>query len=154
MNPTWFKINASYPLTLLGSILFLILGSMAFFNLYNHFRLVAKTEAVIDQWKVVKKSSSSYPIRGTYHFEFQGKSYHGSSVLLPPHHLNRLSAERAILNLEKKKWSVWIDPHNPSFSSLEKTFPMKKIVYALIALGVTLYFWYVETSSRIRSPAN
>lgn len=154
MRRSWFKFNISYPLTTLGALLFLILGSMAFFNLYTHFRLVARTEAVIDRWKVVKKSSSSYPIRGFYHFEFQGKNYQGSSILQPPHHLNRLSAERAILNLEKKKWTVWVDPHNPTFSYLEKPFPAKKIVYALIALGVTLYFWFVETSSRIRNPAN
>jgi hypothetical protein len=154
MKQLWFKFNLSYPLTLLGSILFLILGSMAFFDLFSYFRLVAQTEAVTDHWKVVKKSSSSYPIRCIYHFEFQGKSYQGSSLLLPPHHLNRLSAEKAIIQLEKKKWKVWFDPKNPSISSLEKAYPTKKIVYALIALGVTLYFWFVETNSKIRSPIN
>jgi hypothetical protein len=154
MIRAWFKFNLSYPLTVLGSILFLILGSMAFASLYSYFKLSFKTEAVVDHWEVVKKSSSSYPIRGSYHFEFQGKNYQGSSLLLPPHHLNRPSAEKAIINLGKKRWIVWFDPHHPTFSSLEKVFPAKKIVYTLIALGITLYFGFVETNSRIRNPAN
>jgi hypothetical protein len=150
----WFKFNLSYPLTTLASILFLILGSMALASLHSYFKLSFKTEAVVDHWKVVKKSSSSYPIRGSYHFKFQGKNYQGSSVLSPPYHLNRPSAEKAIFNLEKKKWIVWFDPHQPTFSSLEKALPVKKIIYALIALGVSLYFGFVETNSRMRNPTN
>jgi hypothetical protein len=149
-----FKFNLSYPLTLIGAILFLILGSIAMCHLYDYLRLTVQVDATIDEWKVVKKSSSSYPIRGLYHVDFQGKTYHGSSILLPPYHLNRSSAEKAIKNLEKKKWRVWLNPYNPTFSSLEKLFPMKKIIYAFLALGVTLYFWFIETSSKIRSPAN
>jgi hypothetical protein len=154
MMESWFKFNLSYPLTILGSVLFLILGSIALASLYTHFTLSMRTEAVVDHWKVIRKSSSSFPFRGSYHFEFQGKIYQGSSVLPPPYHLNRPSAERAMGPLQKKKWFVWFDPRKPSVSSLEKAFPTKKIVYALVALGVTLYFGFVETSSRIRNPTN
>ena len=154
MERSWFKFNLSYPLTCVGSILFLILGSMTMAALYSYFRLTAATEATIDHWKAVKKSSSSYPIRGSYHFEFQGKTYQGSSILSPPHNLNRPSAEKAIHNLGGKSCKIWFDPHNPNISSLEKMFPTKKIIYTLIAFGITLYFWFVETSSRIRNPIN
>jgi hypothetical protein len=154
MGRAWFKFNLSYPLTLLGSIFFLILGSLAAAALYGHWRLAARVHATVDHWKVVKKSSSAYSIRGSYHFDFQGKVYQGSSILSPPYHLNRLSAERAISPLKKRVWTVWVDPHHPQVSSLERVFPMKKIIYALVAFGVTLYFWFVETSSRIRNPTN
>ncbi len=149
-----FKINLSYPLTTLGTVLFLVLSGIALSHLYTYFRLEARVEVAIDGWKVIKKSSSSYPIRAKYHFEFQGKSYHGSCLAPPPYHLNYLSAEKEMENLNKKKWSVWIDPHQPTMSSFEKALPIKKIVYAFFTLGITLYFWFVETSSKIRSPIN
>lgn len=154
MSKPRFKFNISYPLTVVGAVLFVILGALAFSASYHYLRLTARMQAQIDQWKVIKKSSSSYPLRATYHFEIQDKTYQNSSVLLPPHHLNRPSAEKALSQLEKKAWHVWYDPQNPSISSLEKRFPAKKIVYALIALGITLYFWFVETNSKIRNPTN
>jgi hypothetical protein len=151
MGPAWFKFNISYPLTLLGSILFLCLGSIAMREYYLYLRLSVRLEASIDHWKVIKKSSSSYPIQGSYHFEFRGKTYQGASSLKPPYPLNRPSAQKMIANLEHSR-KIWIDPYNPTISSLEKVLPIKKIVYALITLGITLYFWFVETSSKIRSP--
>jgi hypothetical protein len=149
-----FKINLSYPLTTLGALLFFILSGIALTHLYNYFRLEARVEAAIDEWKVIKKSSSSYPIRAKYHFEFQGKSYHGSCLKPPPYHLNELSAEKELESLNKQTWSVWIDPRQPTVSSFEKAVPIKKIVYAFFTLGITLYFWFVETNSKIRSPIN
>jgi hypothetical protein len=154
MERARFKFNLSYPLTLLGAIFFLILGSLAAVALYSYLRLEVSVFAVVDDWKVVKKSSSTYSIQGSYHFDFRGKTCQGSSVLPPPYHLNRPSAERARLKLEKEAYLVWIDPRHPEISSLERLFPVKKTIYALVALGVALYFWFVETSSRIRSPAN
>lgn len=145
MMKSWFKFNL---LTLTGAVLTLILGSSALTHYYQFLRLEAQAEAKIEQFKVIKKSSSSYPIRGYYHFHFQGKTYKGSSLLLPPYHLNRPSAEKTIAELEAKQWKVWLDPKNPKISTLEKSLSIKKIVYALIALGVTIYFWFVEQSTR------
>lgn len=147
-----FKFNLSYPLTLLGSTVFLILGSFAMVSFYDYVRLSVRIEATIDRWKVIKKSSSSYPIQGSYQFEFQGKSWQGASILPPPHNLNRLAAKKIIERLPVGTRSVWIDPRNPKFSSLEKRFPLKPVLYSLTAFGVTLYFWFVETNSRIRNP--
>lgn len=153
MGRSWFKFNLSYPLTLLGSTLFLILGSTAMTSLHHYFRLTTRADAIIDQWKVVKKSSSSYPICGWYHFEFQGKTYNGTSFLPPPYHLNRLSAKK-LIQLQSKSCKVWLDPYHPHISSFEKKLPLKTIVYTLISLGVTLYFWMVETHSKTRHPIN
>lgn len=146
-----FKFNLSYPMTLLGAVLFLILGVQVGLDLWAYARLTARTEVSIDQWKVIKKSSS-FPLQATYHFGFQGKTYQCKTVLPPPYHLNRLSAEKAIKNLEKFRWMAWFDPRNPSISSLQKEFPLKKTIYALIALGITCYFGFLETHSKIRNP--
>ncbi len=150
MSRSWFKFNISYPLTLLGALLVLILGTLAMIDLYTYFRLRVRVEASVDRWKVIKKSSSSYPIQCQYHFEFQKNSHQGTSLLPPPYHLNRPSAEKALPKIETQK--IWIDPYRPAISALEKELPLKKIVYALIALGVTLYFWLIETNSKIRNP--
>lgn len=147
-----FKFNLSYPMTLLGAILFFILGIQVCFDLWTYVRLASRTEIVVDQWKVIKKSSSSFPIQTTYHFEFQGKTYQCKAFLHPPYHLNRPSAEKALKNLEQQQWIAWFDPRNPHFSLLQKEFPFKKMIYTLIALGVTCYFGFLETHSKIRNP--
>ncbi len=152
MSRQGFKFNL-YPLTVVGAFVFLTMGSFALTSLYEYLRLAASTEAIVDRWKVVKKSSSSYPICGWYHFEFQGHRYQGSSLLPPPYHLNRASAEQAIKKLNRTR-IIWFDPHRPSISVLKKSFPIKKIIYSFIALGVTFYFGFVETISRRRNPIN
>ena len=153
MSHRRFKFNLSYPLTLVGSAVALFLGFMAVGDYYRYIRLSVTTEARIEKLKVIKKSSSSYPIKAKYTFEFKEKNYNGSTLLPPPYHLNRLSAQKSTLQLANKKWSVWLDPKYPFVSSLSREFPIKRILYFLTALGVTLYFWFVETSSKTRQPA-
>lgn len=152
MGLSRFKFNLSYPMTLLGAVIFLILGIRACIDLWSYARLTDRKEVIIDRWKVVKKSSSAFLIRATYHFEFQEKTYTCRDVLPPPYHLNRMSAEKAVQKLEKQRWAAWFDRGHPQISSLRKELPLKKIIYSLIALGITCYFVFLETPSKIRNP--
>jgi hypothetical protein len=152
MNRPWFKFNFSYPLTCLGAALFLFLGVQVSYDLWSCSRLKVQVSGTIEQLKVVKKSSSSFPLQAVYRFDFQEKIYRNTVLLSPPYHLNRASALKAIKNLEHRQWAVWIDPKHPEISALQKVFPIKKIIYVAMALAVTCYFGFLETNSRMRNP--
>ncbi len=154
MGQKWFNFNFSYSLVVIGAAVFLILGSQAAAALWNYGRLNSQAKASINTWEVVQKSSSSFALKVVYQFEFKENIHQGEMVLAPPYHFNRPSAEKAASNLEKKEWAVWVNSHNPEVSSLEREFPLKKTIYAFIALGITLYFGFLQQSSKIRIQAN
>jgi hypothetical protein len=58
--------------------------------------------------------------------------------------LNRLSAEQQIKILSRQLWKTWYQPGDPKNSTLHKVFPAKKCLYALMAVGVSLYFLYIR----------
>ena len=103
-------------------------------------RLKAQTPAQITAWRVVPKGSSAFAIEATYTFEIEGKTFQGKTFFAKPYHLNLSSAERQIKLFSERNWSVWYSPKNPKVSALERVFPMKKIVYAIVVLGVCGYF--------------
>lgn len=141
-----FKINGSSLLTLLSGGIALYFLVIALFHLGGYFSLEARAPATVQQWSVIKKSSSAFAIEAVYTFEAQGKTVTGQTIFSKPHHLNHPSAERHIEIFSTRPWSVWYSPQDPMHSSLEKTFPTKKLVYALMALGVFGYFLYVRFS--------
>ena len=141
-----FKINGSSLLTLLSGGVSLYFLLVALFHLWGYFRLEERAPATVHQWTIVRKSSSAFAIEAAYTFEAQGQARSGQTVFSKPYHLNTPSAERQIKIFSTRSWAVWYSPKDPAYSSLDKTFPTKKITYALMALGVFAYFLYVRWS--------
>jgi hypothetical protein len=103
-------------------------------------KLKALAPVQITEWRVVQKGSSSFAIEAAYTFEAKGKAFQGKTLFAKPYHLNLPSAERQVKEFSTRSWSVWYSPTDPSFSALERNLPVKKIVYAVMALGVFGYF--------------
>jgi hypothetical protein len=134
-----FKIN----MLLLGGLALYFIAT-ALVPLYGYYKLQITAPATLHDWRVIQKSSSAFAIEAVYTFEAQGKPFSHQTIFSKPYYLNQLSAERQIKIFSTQPWSVWYDAHNPTYSSLEKVFPMKKIIYALISVGVFGYFLYVR----------
>jgi hypothetical protein len=140
-----FKFNGSLLIWLSGLIMagFLITASI---DIWRCLRLEDRVKASIEKWKVIEKSSSQYALRASYTFDYQGKSHRGKTTFSKPYHLNRPSAEKQANILNQKSWTAWVHPGHPEHSSLERVFPLKKCLYALMALGIYLYFIYLRQS--------
>jgi hypothetical protein len=135
-----FKYNPSSLLSYLAALVAAFFLATASYELWNYFQLKQKTAAVVYHWKILKKASSQYAIRASYTFEIQGKNYTDKTIFGKPYHLNRLSAENQVKRLHKQPLTVWYQSNNPDHSSLSKEFPLKKCLYALLVLGVAIYF--------------
>jgi hypothetical protein len=144
MRFSQFKFNGSSLLIGVSGVAAAAFLAVAVHGLWGYFRLEEKLPASVYHWKVIEKSSSQFAIRASYTFEREGKTYRGKTIFSKPYHLNRISAEKQIKNFIPHPWQAWHQPGRPAISSLEKVFPVKKCLYALMALGVSLYFLYVR----------
>jgi uncharacterized protein DUF3592 len=144
MSIKWFAI-----LAVAGGVV-LWFGGMACFELWGYFRLKSFAPAQVERWEI-KESSAKYFLEGTYKYEVDGKLYEGRSRLKEPSFLNRLSAEEELKRWEGVRWSVWYNPSAPQVSSLQKLFPYKRVIYAVLSLGLFVYFLLFPRLDRFRN---
>jgi hypothetical protein len=129
------------------NILLILTGSCALwfcaksgYGAWNYLHLNALTSAQIEQWSV--EDSGSYArIAASYSYEVEGKRYTGKTIFKEPEFLNRLSAENQLKSWEQHHYQAWYSSFFPGSSSLQKIFPYKSTVYALISVGVAIFFW-------------
>lgn len=137
-----FKINPIFLVFLSGGVAayFLLAALLSF---WNYLKLTERAPALVHEWKILPLSSSAYAIEASYRFEAQGRSFSGQTILPKPYHLNSFSAEQQIKNFSSQKWEVWYEAESPLHSSLQRIFPTKKVIYAVMTLGFFLYFFWV-----------
>jgi hypothetical protein len=127
---------------ILGLIVFGYTGT-ALWRWYGHIRLSAHVTAEKVDWSVIEKGSSSYVLDGKYHFTVNGAAYVGETIFYDDNHLNIWSAEQAVPRYAEKKWTVWYQPSDPHYSSLQKKFPLKECLSALVMWGLWIYFFWL-----------
>lgn len=122
---------------------FLWFGGKAIFELWGYSYLQKYTPATVLEWKTEERGARSF-ITLRYSFELGGRVYEGETCFKEPAFLNTLSAESEMKKWESYSWAAWYDPNKPERSSLQKLFPYKSCIYALIVLGVFGYFLFLN----------
>lgn len=125
----WFIIRASY-------------------DLHDYFRLKFRTEVAVDRWQVQEIKSDQFVVEAHYSYVYKGKKIFGQGkvgAIYP----NPWAANEAKTRYSKQNWSVWLDPDHPDKSVLEKHFPIKHTLSAVVLLGLVLYFFILAIYSRI-----
>jgi hypothetical protein len=107
-------------------------------------RLNAMAPAKVLHWEVKSLSSSRFAIAADYQFEVDGAIWSGKTVFEHPQFLNRYAAENQIRQLKSNSWETWYKKGNPEISSLEREFPQKSCLQALLTLGVFSYFYFAR----------
>lgn len=118
---------------------------MAGSSAWKYVRLTAKAPINAVKWQVKEMTSSRYAMEGDYQFEVDGKKYFGKTILEKPQFLNRFAAENYLAIQGSKSWETWYQKSDPKCNSLERNFPKKKCLQALLTLGVFLYFFFAKT---------
>jgi hypothetical protein len=112
----------------------------ALFDLWSYWRLDQVAWAQNASWSVIEYSPSSFALQANYQFAIQDRQWDGKTIFKTPY-LNGGSAEKALQLQEQGPLQIWYNGRNPQISSAEKEFPFKKCFYALITLGVGMYFF-------------
>jgi hypothetical protein len=109
-------------------------------DLWTYSRLDVRYPAKIFKWEIERKSASQFVLIAHFIYEVRGETYQGKTRLKKPYYLNEASAEAKVKEFETKCWAVWVDASFPQFSSLERSFPLKNVLYGVICLGILVYF--------------
>ncbi len=138
-------------------------SAVALFHYYSYSCLTAHTPAKIEHFSVevapqfilrrlVKQfSGEDYVIRAAYSFSLKEKKYHQETLFSQQRHYNPWAAAEAIKVLAKQDFESWYDPYNPDHSTLQKYFPFKECVSALILWGLLFYFIWLGIYTRSSS---
>lgn len=129
-------------LTFLGSIIVVTLWfcGIAALELYKYSMLKNQAPVKTIFWTVKTIDEDLYHPHAEYSYLVKEKEYKTEETVKNLYYRNKSAAEEGVENLNQKQWEVWYDPKYPSYSSLDKSFPLKETLSAGVLIGVTLYF--------------
>jgi len=137
----------------MGIILIALAGAIALWfvgkaswEIWEYVSLASEQKTESIQWEIREINASKFLFSASYIYQVEGKKYAGKSLLHSPAYLNRPSAEAELKERQMRAWNVWFDPAHPAHSSLQRSFPLKSSCYALLTLGIFLYFLFYTLS--------
>jgi hypothetical protein len=133
-------------------VLLMISGAIALWfsgiaadDMWKFFRLNAHTSVKIVSWQVRELASSRFAMEADYQFKLDSGAYSGKTIFEKPQFLNKFAAENYMRINGSKSWKVWYQAGNPAYNSLEKAFPKKQCLHALLTIGVFIYFFFARS---------
>jgi hypothetical protein len=119
-------------------------SGIALSGFWKFTRLNTKTTATVFKWQVRHLSSSRFAIEAEYRYEINGNIYESKTIFESPLFLNRYTAENHVKFFESRRWQTWYSEGSPHLSSLEREFPEKQCLHALVTVGVFAYFYFAR----------
>jgi hypothetical protein len=113
-------------------------------GMWKFFRLNAQISVKILDWQIQELSSSRFALEAQYQFEIDNVMYGGKTIFERPQFLNRFAAQNYMQIHSSKNWEAWYRISNPAYNSLEKEFPQKQCLQALLTFGVFVYFFFAK----------
>lgn len=116
-----------------------IYTSYTLVRLYAYYR-TSETIAVNQiEWAIHSVAEDDVRLQAHYRFSKNQIGYEGN-FHWPDHYLNPWAAEEARQRFSQQAWTAWVDPSSPDYSTLQKTFPTKQCISALILWSLGIYF--------------
>lgn len=103
-------------------------------------RLDAETVVTTINWSVKEISGDQYLLEGHYAYHVNGSQYSGNSLIENPFYRNPWAAKHAIKEQASEPLTVYYSSQNPSYSALQKSFPLKEGLSSLVLCGLLAYF--------------
>lgn len=132
-------------LLMISAVIALWFSGIALVGVFKFSLLNTQSTAEVLRWQVRELSSSRFAIEADYQFKIDEITYHGKTKFENPQFLNRFAAENYISSLSSKSWKMWYKDSNPTRSSLEREFPQKSCLQALLTVGVFAYFFFIRS---------
>jgi len=142
----------SYWLGYIFLILIVVLSYTVFtsYEIYQHSRLSQKTVPSSIKWSVHKAAEDEYVLNSHYSFSWNAKTYSGQ-MEDSEQYLNEWASQEALEKMNQRTFTVWFDPSDPTFSTLNKNFPIKYSVYAGLLWLLFIYFVWLGYSVKKKS---
>lgn len=112
----------------------------ALYMLYGYSKLNSQTPAENIEWSVKELTDEQFILEGHFDYKVDEKNYHGDTRFSGNPYRNKWGANEAIKNNQNRKWNVWYDKKDPDYSSLQKNYPYKELIYSIVLWGLVGYF--------------
>lgn len=133
-NPAWMIFLGFIGLTTL------YFCASAAVSLYDYYYETQTAVPLSINWSYRKVSNDVYAPFASYTFQVKGGVIKGESFLAQPLFRNEWVADEILNSLKKDPHKIWYDPSHPHRSTMEKTFPIRDCVYALVLVILFGYF--------------
>lgn len=128
----------------LVSLAFLWFAAASGYKLYLYHSLDRSTAADVNLWRIERLSDEEFLVSATYTYTIQGNVYTGKTTFHDWPFRNPWAAEEAIKTRKQEKWSAWYSSSDFSYSSLEKSFPLKQCLSTGLLGALLLYFLWLS----------
>ncbi len=136
--------NALYRAFLLAVLLITFwYTGVAIYRYYHYTQLKSRVHLTSSEWKVHEKAEDEFYLETHYAFTDGLKQYEGEASWPQEFYRNSWAAEKDIPYFKNKYAMVWYNPHNPHISSLQKRFPLKEALSAIVLWGLLVYFLWL-----------
>ena len=103
-------------------------------------KLDRQTEVEITGWQIDEDNKGAYMIGASYNYQVEDKKIEGKTIFKQRKFLNYYAALDVLTKLAKQKWLVWYSSKNIDISDLEKSFPVKNLIYGFMSAALCFYF--------------
>lgn len=124
-----------------GGVISCWFTAIALAKMCTYVRLDTKGAVQVDKWDIKMLPSSRYVLHATYSYVVDGQKFTGDTLLSSLSYPNRYAAEIDLKARKAQVVYVWYQKKNPGFSSLQRSFPKKELLNAILTLGVFCYFY-------------
>lgn len=118
--------------------------SVAGIGIWKYISLSKQAPATLTQVEVCELSSSRFAVVAQFYYTVGQETCHGKTIFERPQFMNHFAAEHYAKLLSGKVWKAWYQPSHPCIASLERHFPQKACLHALLTLGVFIYFYFAK----------
>ncbi len=111
----------------------------AIYLTFRYYALSASTTVVITEVNTIKKDEDDYRLEIEYLY-IAGENSYKKTQIMPSSYLNLFAVQKAIDELKNKNLPLYFNPRDPNQASLERVFPLKQCLYAIIMISILCYF--------------
>lgn len=115
-------------------------SGIALYRYHNFSRLSTQTPLISSEWHIREVSEDKFFLEALYTFSTGKEIVEGNTSWPRDFYRSSWAAEKDIPYYQKHHYIVWYDLSNPHHSSLQKSFPLKECVSAILLWGLLLYF--------------
>lgn len=109
-------------------------------ELTAYFSVGQASHTEILDWRVQERSNSRFYIIARYRYQVDGKEFESSHTFKDHSLRNPWAAKKKITEMEHRTWTAWYSPKRPHLSTLDRHFPLRRVISSLFLVGIYLYF--------------
>lgn len=132
-NPFWMLFISLVILSILGYTTYTMI------EIWQYMRFDKQVAAQSIQWSIIALSDEAFIPNASYSYHIDGKTYQ-NQMRWKETYRNEWASQEAIARLKQSPPLIWFDSSSPEISTLQKNFPLKTTLYALLLWVLGIYF--------------